>query len=345
MFRGRARGPGVMRWVIVVVCCGSGLLAERNMPSRGALWIRAGGRSRTPLGPERHRPSCLRLRGGSDQPGGAQRKLKALVGAIGSALQNALIPAASSVSRLFQDLPPRSRLALIFAGGLAAGVLLGASAESLEIYSTADDVPGIYFKQARSLTCRVVAVSDGDTLRVEHTPPLSTPRRALRAKLRARAGLKAPKLSDTSIAVRLAAIDTPEVGKFGKPAQPYAEEAKAFVKERALGRTVRVKLLSRDQYGRAVATVRYPTAGVLPGPRDDLSEALLRNGLAVVYRQGGAQYDSSDGVRKWDRIEAQARGAGRGLWSTSLNAGGARLELPSEYKARMRKAALAGAGR
>lgn len=53
--------------------------------------------------------------------------------------------------------------------------------------------------------------------------------------------------------------------------------------------TVRIKLLSRDQYARAVCSVSYP--GLFWPLRKDLSEELLKEGLAVMYRLKGAQYD------------------------------------------------------
>eukprot|EP00978_Attheya_sp_CCMP212_P028384 scaffold97855_cov67-Attheya_sp.AAC.1 len=48
-------------------------------------------------------------------------------------------------------------------------------------------------------------------------------------------------------------------GKFGKPAMPEAETATQYTKNLVDGKIVRVKLLRRDQYNRAVGkvTVRY----------------------------------------------------------------------------------------
>lgn len=43
-----------------------------------------------------------------------------------------------------------------------------------------------------------------------------------------------------------------------------------------------MKLLSRDQYARAVCSVSYP--GLFWPLRKDLSEELVREGLAVIYR-------------------------------------------------------------
>jgi endonuclease YncB( thermonuclease family) len=256
--------------------------------------------------------------------------------AVVAALSKLLSAWPARLDGLLKAMSPRSRLALVFAVGMTAGVLLAGSMDSLQIYQTVDDIPGRYFRQQKEIPCMVVTVSDGDTIRVMHTPPLSAPRRALENRARARAGGKAPKLSLSTMQIRLAAVDTPEVAKFGKPAQPYADEAKEYVQQRLLHKRIHVKLLSRDQYGRAVASIKYTPA--LSLIRHDLGEDLLKDGLAVVYRQGGAQYDSPDGVDKWNRIEARAKASGRGMW-----AGKKRLELPSEYKARLKKQAAPAA--
>jgi hypothetical protein len=44
-----------------------------------------------------------------------------------------------------------------------------------------------------------------------------------------------------------------KAGHFGKPAQPYAAESLAWLRERILGKKVYVKLLKRDQYSRIVS--------------------------------------------------------------------------------------------
>lgn len=96
---------------------------------------------------------------------------------------------------------------------------------------------------------------------------------------------------------------------------------------------VRVKLLRRDQYSRAVATVEY---GQWP-LRRNIGEDLVREGLAVVYRQSGAEYDGRLAVL--EDLEAQARARRLGLWSS------AKPQLPSEYKAQLRADKAAGAAK
>ena len=91
---------------------------------------------------------------------------------------------------------------------------------------------------------------------------------------------------------------------------------------------MRVKLLSRDQYQRAVCTVTY-RKGLR---RKNLSEELLSRGYATVYRQGGAQYDSDRGVTRWDKLEAKAKSQGKGIWA----AGSAAVD-PAAYKRAQKK--------
>jgi len=66
----------------------------------------------------------------------------------------------------------------------------------------------------------------------------------------------------------------------------------------------------------------------------DISEELLRNGLAVVYRQGHAQY-GSQGLQKWNEIENDAKTRKVGIWSL-----GADYESPAAYKAKNKNSYL-----
>ena len=137
-------------------------------------------------------------------------------------------------------------------------------------------------------------------------------------------------LKDHTLAVRIYAVDAPETAKFGNPGQPYGEEATKFVEERLLKKKVSVKLLSKDRYGRALAAVTYHEDGILfmKGKKADISEELVKKGLAVIYRQGGAQYDGN--IARWNKLEEMARRQKVGIWSQDAAA----TELPSEYKKR-----------
>lgn len=191
-------------------------------------------------------------------------------------------------------------------------------------FETAMDIPGNYFKEKKEIYSVVEKISDGDTYKVRHiTKPGQAPK-----------PYKGP-MKEHTIIVRVAAVDCPETAKQGNPGQPFSQEAKEFATEKLMGKEVRVKLLSRDQYGRVVGLVKYKdtsSAGFMGslfgggGKERDISEELLKNGLAVVYRQGGAQYDGS--ISRWNDIESDAKKAKKGLWAK----GEANVQLPSDYK-------------
>ena len=121
---------------------------------------------------------------------------------------------------------------------------------------------------------RVVAVSDGDTITVE---PIHGGDRAK---------------------VRLHGIDAPEMN------QPYGQAAKTFVVNAVLYKVVEVRPTPQgtDRYGRLVAVVDVPNAGIL-------QELLLDAGLAWVW----TRYCRDCGA--WEAIQTQARLHRRGLWA------------------------------
>ena len=182
-------------------------------------------------------------------------------------------------------------------------------------FRTVRDIPKSYFKENKIVYGQVVKVVDGDTVRIRHQPtPFSSAEFS-------------GNLKDETIMVRIAAVDCPETAKFGQEGQPFGDEAKEFATKAVLGKRVRVKALAKDRYDRLLGTVRYDDG--IAGEKD-LSEELLRRGLAVVYRQGGAQYDGRKS--EYEGLEKEAKQARRGLWSQK---GGG--ESPAEYKARNNK--------
>jgi|MDSY01.2.fsa_nt_gb micrococcal nuclease len=228
---------------------------------------------------------------------------------------------------------PLSTVAASFGCGVALGTVAAPlAARTVVRYNTCEDLPPALFRKRATLTGRVVKVADGDTFRALHLPPLS----ALRLGLLPGAGAKIPKarggrakLSDSTLIIRIAAVDCPESAHFGSPGQPFADVATKFTESELAGKRVRLQLLSRDQYGRAVAMVTY-RRGLR---RRNISVELLRRGLAVVYRQGGAQYGSDGrGVARWNRIEKQAKRRSAGLWAAK----GAAVD-PAAYKKRERE--------
>ena len=145
-------------------------------------------------------------------------------------------------------------------------------------------------------------------MRARHVPALDFARGRWRPKSRAEGGKL--KLSEETLQIRLYAVDAPETAKFGNAGEKYGAAATDFVADRVRGRRVRLRLLARDQYGRAVAAVRY--GGFLGAFEKDLAEELLRAGLATVYRQGGAEYDGRKAA--FEKLEAAAKAKGAGAW-------------------------------
>jgi len=92
---------------------------------------------------------------------------------------------------------------------------------------------------------KVVAVSDGDTIKVMH--------------------------EGRTERVRLLGIDCPE------KRQAFGRRAKQFTAAMAMGKTVTIETAGRDRYGRILGTV------ILPDGRN-LNRELVKEGLAWCYR-------------------------------------------------------------
>lgn len=120
---------------------------------------------------------------------------------------------------------------------------------------------------------KVIEVSDGDTLKI----------------MRDR---KAEK-------VRLFGIDSPE------SQQDFGQNAKKFTADMVLWKTVSVKPVDSDRYGRLVGIVAID--GTI------LNEELLRAGLAWFY----ALYCRESICSKWKTIQEQAKSLKNGLWADS----------------------------
>ena len=155
----------------------------------------------------------------------------------------------------------------------------------------------------------VVSVSDGDTVRFLHRPTI----------FHSTSNFD----KDDRLALRLCTIDTPETAKFGKPGQDFGEEAKAHLKSLCLDKSVRVKILHIDQYGRGVAEVIRP--GWLWNTY--LDEEMLKAGLAEVYQGSGAVYGRL-GKEAYMKIMEKAKSKSIGIWSDSNR------ESAAEYKRR-----------
>ncbi|KIK09435.1 hypothetical protein K443DRAFT_82346 [Laccaria amethystina LaAM-08-1] len=203
----------------------------------------------------------------------------------------------------------------------------------------------------------VTSVGDADNFRLYHTPALGGYTWPFKFRT---IPSQSKDLKDQTLHIRLAGVDAPEAAHFGKPAQPYAAESLAWLRETLLGKKVYCRLLRRDQYSRIVAHVHLPPR-ILPASLflgRNVSLELLKAGWGTIYEQcqverspnlpsslqTGAEYAKG---RKDDyiRIEAEAksvikiinsllliilnRAKRRGIWKH-----GKSTESPAEYKRR-----------
>lgn len=226
----------------------------------------------------------------------------------------------------FQDVLELSDSQKVFVGVLtvtsfALGFKAGRFQNPWRRFAAVTDVPKQYFGDtAPFIRGRVLSVSDGDTIRFRHTPSLFFQSSKLN---------KGEKLSEVALPIRIATIDTPETAKFGKEGQPFGEEAKKYLSSMVENKIVYCQLLQTDQYGRAVAQVRF---GALPFWQSFADETMLKAGLAEVYLGSGAVYGRKGKEAYLDMME-KAKSNKTGMWSQ-----GDKRESAAAYKARMKAA-------
>ncbi|OSD03841.1 SNase-domain-containing protein [Trametes coccinea BRFM310] len=180
----------------------------------------------------------------------------------------------------------------------------------------------------------VTSVGDADNFRLYHTPGIGW---RWPFKFR-RIPVGRSDLKDQTIHIRIAGVDAPETGHFGRPAQPFSGESLTWLKSQVEGKFVYCQLVRRDQFGRIVSAVHLKPR-LFPGwlaTGKDLSLEMLRAGWASVYEQAGAEYGRS-GLEEFLRVQKEAQRAKRGMWKY-----GTQGETPAEYKKRYRDAAATG---
>lgn len=99
--------------------------------------------------------------------------------------------------------------------------------------------------------------------------------------------------------IRVADIDCPETGKYGKPGQPYSKSALKFTIKEIYGKIVTVTFKNYDKRDRIVGYVTYSNK--------DLGLELLKAGLAWHYK-----YYSDDPTMA--KLETEAKENKLGLW-------------------------------
>lgn len=163
-----------------------------------------------------------------------------------------------------------------------------------------DISPPYFGSSAPILKGRTVSVSDGDTIRFLHVPTWFHPK-GLREK---------EKASEVALPIRVCTIDTPETPKCGKPGEPFGKEAMQNLAKLLANKPVKVRMLRKDQYGRAVGEVfvgRWPC-------RTHIDEQMLKDGLAEVCQGDGAVYGPL-GLDAYLEMEQEAKSKQLGIWS------------------------------
>ena len=123
-------------------------------------------------------------------------------------------------------------------------------------------------------------------------------------------------------------MDAPELAHFGRPSQPFSQEALNWLTTYVLHRRVRAYLYKKDQYDRAVATV-YVWRWLL---RRDVGLQMLKRGLATVYEaKTGAEFGNLES--KYRKAEQWAKLKRKGMWGGNPK----NFESPRDYKSRMEK--------
>ena len=121
-------------------------------------------------------------------------------------------------------------------------------------------------------------------------------------------------------------MDAPELAHFGRPSQPFSQDALDWLTTYLLHRRVRARVYRRDQYERAVATV-YTWKWFR---RRDVGLQMIRAGWATVYEaKSGTEFGGLEA--KYRRAENEAKSKKRGIWGGKT----VDFESPRDYKTRM----------
>ena len=127
---------------------------------------------------------------------------------------------------------------------------------------------------------------------------------------------------DIEIKVRLVGIDAPETFKKKRhPGQPFTQESQKYLAGLVLYKTVDIKGYGLGRYNRILGLIH------LNGKNINLE--MVKAGLAEVYR---GRFPRGFDPEPYLQAEAEARKAGRGMWSL-----GDRYVSPKEWRKMHRK--------
>lgn len=159
-------------------------------------------------------------------------------------------------------------------------------------FETVGMIPKSYFDNHIPIYGYTERIIDGDTIRVRHIPgyamllPMNDFETST-TKVKGRRG----GIADSTLLIRLYGVDTPEISKNkNQVTQPFGNEAKDYMKNMIDHQVVKVTLLRKDRYGRAVAMVETVPPNLLVSSKD-LSIELARQGYAELYTGGGFEYN------------------------------------------------------
>lgn len=144
--------------------------------------------------------------------------------------------------------------------------------------------------------------------------------------------------------MRIAGIDAPELAHFGKPAQPYGEEALVELKSLVEGQRARIWPLRRDQYERVVCLVMVKRnlfswgEGWIRGVREegwsdfwrrDVGLEMIRRGAATVYEgKFGAEFGGPAREARYRAAEKLAKEMKLGMWKDMSKKGTFGISAP-----------------
>lgn len=193
---------------------------------------------------------------------------------------------------------------------LNAGLLPDSSFHAFSQFDTVDDIPSQYFDNERVIYGFCERVIDGDTIRVRHVRGFGSGLVSVPRPLEQRG------IAKVTLSIRIYGVDAPETGKNKRQtSMPFGEEAAQLMTDLVYHRMVKIRLLRKDQYHRAVCVVEtVPTGffGRLRGSQD-VSMVLAEAGLAELYTGGGAVY--YDKRAALEAAIAKAQRKKLGIWS------------------------------